>query len=128
MKQNKQISLVMLVVILGTTACVWVSRQSPADILNDIPLYPGAELVNETRTGFPDSSPNITRTYLVTGSADDVLAFYENTLPENSWVIQERWGMEFDNVTRQLIFEKNGWQASVLIEPSGNFTLRVYLH
>jgi hypothetical protein len=128
MKQQLRGILIWLAIVFGTTACVWISRQSPTDILNSIPVYPGAELVHETRTGWPDSSPNITRTYSVSDSAEEVLAFYESSLPENGWVIQERWGMEFDNVTKQLIFEKNGWQASVLIEPSGNFALRVYLH
>lgn len=119
--------LVLFIKLIKSSALILNSDQRGVEILNTIPVYPGAELNGEFKTSYPDSTPSVSRTYSSSGYSEDIFSYYQSAIPESGWKIIEKWDKDDPLVVKVLTIQKENWKASILIDSSGQFVLRVFL-
>lgn len=118
---------VILAILFSINACRLLNvDQRGQATLNTVPIYEGAEFLQESRTTYPDSTPSIIRVYQSDASEEQLLEYYQTILADQGWNVQV-WDNRELKVPSEIVAEKDDWRISILIYSSGKFILQVFL-
>ena len=119
---------VVLAILCSVSACKLQNASKQGEsILDSIPVYEGAEFLDESRTTYPDSTPSILRTYRSNIAKDQLMEYYQTALTTQGWQVESH-DQSNPDAPSELLAEKDGWRISVLVYGSGQFILRVFLN
>lgn len=128
--RSASIEVALFCVFAIVVAYFLVARPTPDTVSS--PIYPNAENVEsrELQPGEPTPlTPNKTISFLTQDRGEEVLAFYEDTLPSAGWTLSDSSRGDEPDV---LYFHagqagKNRTRPAVVITPAGDGKVRVEL-